>query len=371
MIKQTVRKPLTLGGSLGVASVAALLSFTGIGTADAAVTIDADSKVKIFGDMRFRAEADDSTKQDGTNRDRNRLRLRARIGASFAPNEAWAGKIRLATSSGLGSTDKEGLPTDNQGSPYETMETAGDTADDIGFDTAYIAYTGVENLTLVMGKTPLNFWQTAEVWWDKDDNPEALAAVYQAGPIILNAAYTVIKEGKWDDDWSAILYQAVLNNSFANGMKYTLAAGGAALTAEKEDGTDAFNSMNHWIVGGQLKGNSWRVAFDYIEGDADEENTAYVVHGRYQVTDTIGIRAYFYHVETYATLGDGLFTQDNVPSAENSADNFEGYRLQLDYNIAKNTYMDLRYFDTEIITRGIDGQDSERSRIQLNLNVKF
>ncbi len=358
MFKQPARKSSALLGSLGLASAVVLLSSVNIGTAEAAVAIDADGKVKVFGDMRFRAEADNSTKQDGTDRDRNRLRLRARIGASFSPNDAWSGKIRLATSS-------------SQGSPYETMETVGNTADNIGFDTAYIAYTGVENLTLVMGKTPLNFWQTAEVWWDQDDNPEALAAVYQAGPVTLNGAYAIIKEGKWDDDWSAVLYQAVLNNSFANGMKYTLAAGGASLAAENPDGSDAFNSMSHWIVGGQLKGSGWRAAFDYIQGDADDENTAYVVHGRYQITDTIGLRAYIYHVETYATLGDGLFTQDNFPSAEASADNFDGYRLQLDYKIANNTYMDLRYYDTEIITKGIDGQDSERSRVQLNLNVKF
>ncbi len=359
-MKQTAKSSSMPVGSLGlVASAVALLSIAGVGTADAAVAVDADGKVKVFGDMRFRVEADNSTKQDGTDRDRNRLRLRARIGASFAPNDAWSGKIRLATSSG-------------QGSPYETMETLGNTADSIGFDTAYIAYTGVENLTLVMGKTPLNFWQTAEVWWDQDNNPEALAAVYQLGPVTLNGAYAIIKEGKWDDDWSTALYQAVLNDSFANGMKYTLAAGGATLNAEDiATGEDAFNSMSHWIVGGQIKGSGWRAAFDYIQGDADDENTAYVVHGRYQVTETIGLRAYIYHVETYATLGDGAFTQDNFPSAEASADNYDGYRLQLDYKIADNIYMDLRYYDTEIITKRIDGQDADRSRIQANFNVKF
>ena len=361
MFKKT-RQSSAFPGSLGLAVI--LLSSASIGPVQAAVDLDADGKIKLFGDMRFRAETDDSTKQDGTDRNRDRLRLRARIGVSFAPNDAWSGKIRLAT----GST---------QGSPHETMETVSDikgkepSADFIGLDTALIAYNGVTNLTLIAGKTSLNFWQTAEIWWDKDDNPEALAAVYRMGPVTFNGAYAILKEGKWEDDWSAALYQFVLNNSFANGMKYTLAAGGASLTAEDTNGKDAFKSMSHWIVGGQLEGSRWRAAFDYIEGDADEENTAYVVHGRYQVTDTIGLRAYLYHVETYATPGDGLFTQDNFPSAEASADNFDGYRLQLDYKIANNTYMDLRYYDTEIITKNIDGQDAERSRIQLNLNVKF
>ncbi len=328
-------------------------------TGSAAVAVDAEGKVKLFGDMRFRAEADNSKRPDGTTHDRNRARLRARAGVSFAPNDAWFGKIRLATGS-------------SQNSPYETMQTVGDTADNIGFDTAYIAYNGVENLTLRMGKTPLNFWQTAEIWWDQDNNPEALAAIYETGPVTLNGAYVIIKEGNWDDDWGAALCQTTLTAHFANGLEYTVAAGGGFLDATDPDtGKDAFNSMNHWIIGGQLKGSSWRAAFDYIQGDADEENIAYVVHGRYRISETIGLRAYIYHVETYATPGDGLFTQDNFPSAEPSADNFEGYRLQLDYKTGKNTYMDFRYYDAEIITRGIDEQNTEHSRIQANFNVKF
>ncbi len=366
MIGQKTDKPFRSPGKSGLGSAIVLLSALTANSSDAAVALDREGKIKLFGDMRFRAEVDDSTKQDGTERDRNRLRLRARLGVSFTPNDAWSGKIRLATSS-------------SQGSPHETMETVNDitakgkapSADFIGLDTAFIAYTGVENLTLVIGKTPLNFWQTTEIWWDKDDNPEALAAVYQAGPVTLNGAYTILHEGGWEEDWSAVLYQAVLNGGLADGMRYALSAGGASITAEDSAGNDVFKSMNHWAVSGLLSGSRWRTGFDYIQGDADEENTAYVVHARYQVTDTIGVRAYFYHVETYATLGDGLFTQDNVPSAEATADNFEGYRLQLDYKLATNTFFDLRYYDTEIITRGIDDQDAERSRIQLNLNVKF
>jgi len=129
MFKKT-RQSSAFPGSLGLAVI--LLSSASIGPVQAAVDLDADGKIKLFGDMRFRAETDDSTKQDGTDRNRDRLRLRARIGVSFAPNDAWSGKIRLAT----GST---------QGSPHETMETVSDikgkepSADFIGLDTALIA----------------------------------------------------------------------------------------------------------------------------------------------------------------------------------------------------------------------------------------
>ena len=339
----------------GLACSAMLCAALGMpASAYAAITLDDDGKVNMFGDVRFRAEWDDSEKQDGTTRDRNRLRYRARLGVAFQPNDQWSGKIRLAT-------------TSNQNAPHVDFTTIGDTADtSIGVDIAYIAYTGVNDLTVIVGKTPLNFWQQTEVFWDNDITPEGLAVVYNAGPVTLNAAYAVLEEGGWEDDMTLVTYQAVFGGGDA--MKYTLAAGGASV----DDPLNTLNAESHWVVNGQLKSGAWLVGADYLQSDADEEDTAYVVQGRYKFGDSpFGIRLYYYSVETNATPGDGLFTQDNFPSAEAAADNFDGYRLQLDYKVAKNTSIDVRYYDTEIITEGVDEQDAKRSRLQANFNVKF
>ncbi len=319
----------------------------------AAVPVGADDKVKLYGDMRVRTETDKSEKQNGTDRDRTRMRYRARLGVAFQPNDNWSAKIRLAT-------------TSNQNSPHVTFATVGETADlSIGVDTALIAYTGISNLTLVAGKTPLNFWKQNEVFLDDDINPEGLAAVYKAGPVTLNAAYAYLTAGNWDTGQNngIVTYQAVFQGG--NGLKYTAALGGASVNAH------GYMATQHTMLSAQLKGGAWLAGADYLKSDADAEDTAYVVQGRYKITKTIGLRAYYYHVEGNATLADGGFTQDNFPSAQAAADNFKGVRLQMDYKVDKGTSVDLRLYDTEIITRGIDGQDAKNTRLQLNVNLKF
>jgi len=325
----------------------------------AAVPLGAGEKVKLYGDMRIRTETDKSEKQDGTDRNRTRLRYRARLGVAFQPNDNWSAKIRLAT-------------TSSQNSPHVTFATVGDTADlSIGVDTALIAYTGISNLTLVAGKTPLNFWKQNEVFLDDDINPEGLAAVYKAGPVTLNAAYAYLTGGTWDNKADAdktksvITYQAVFQGG--SGLKYTAALGGASV----DDPANVFNATQHTALSGQLKGAAWLAGADYILSDADAEDTAYVVQGRYKISKAIGLRAYYYHVEGNSTLADGLLTQDNFPSAQAAADNFKGVRLQMDYKVDKGTKVDLRLYDTKIITRGMDGQDAKNTRLQLNVNLKF
>ena len=319
----------------------------------AAVPVGAGEQVKLYGDMRIRTETDKSEKQDGTDRNRTRLRYRARIGVAFQPNDNWSAKIRLAT-------------TSSQNSPHVTFATVGKTADlSIGVDTALIAYTGISNLTLVAGKTPLNFWKQNEVFLDDDIHPEGLAAVYKAGPVTLNAAYAYLAAGNWDKNSGAVTYQAVFQGG--SDLKYTAALGGASVNAP--DG--AFNATQHTMLSAQLKGGAWLAGADYLKSDADAEDTAYVVQGRYKITKAIGLRAYYYHVEGNATLADGLLTQDNFPSNEKAADNFKGVRLQMDYKVDKGTSVDLRLYDTKIITRDLAGQDAKNTRLQLNVTLKF
>ncbi|HHH47363.1 MAG TPA: hypothetical protein ENK51_00525 [Gammaproteobacteria bacterium] len=361
-MKMTKKKTLmaTHGACLRLSCVAAATAaILAPAAALAAVPLGAGGQVKLFGDMRVRAETDKSEKQDGTDRNRTRLRYRARLGVAFQPNDNWSARIRLAT-------------TSSQNSPHVTFATVGETADlSIGVDTALIAYTGVDNLTLVAGKTPLNFWKQNEVFLDDDIHPEGLAAVYKAGPVTLNAAYAWLTAGTWDNKpdadktKSVVTYQAVLQGG--SGLKYTAALGGATV----DDPANVFNATQHTALSAQLKGGAWLAGADYIKSDADADDTAYVVQGRYKIGKAIGLRAYYYHVEGNATLADGLLTQDNFPSAQAAADNFKGIRLQLDYKVDKGTKVDLRLYDSEIITRGIDGQDAKNTRLQLNVNLKF
>ncbi|NOX42900.1 MAG: hypothetical protein GXP19_04085 [Gammaproteobacteria bacterium] len=382
MDQKVVRSPLALlTGVVFRISVAIFIYiiFSLPGTVQASITLDEANKVKLFGDVRFRLERDDRTNSGGTDQDRERLRVRARVGVSAQPDPHWSGRIRLSTQS------------TSLNSPHTTFGTA-DTSKNgnFGLDQAYVAYKPTDPFTLVMGKTAINFWQQNEVFWDTDINPEALAVVYDAGVVTLNAAYVIVAEGSWADDVTITTYQAV-HKGKAGDLKYAVALGGASTSKDENIGRDTngngisdvfgFQSDSNWIASTQVKGGQWRAGLDMLGGNADTEDSAYVLQGRYKLSDKSGLRLYYYHVEAFSLPGDGTFSQDNFPNPGNTGvSNFEGFRLQYDYKISKNTALDIRYYDMERIeptgtlsATASDAliNDQDRNRIQLNINVKF
>jgi len=349
------------------------------GTTQASITLDETNKIKLFGDIRFRFERDDRTNSGGTDQDRERLRLRARAGVSFQPNAQWSGKLRLSTQS------------TSLNSPHTTFGTADTSKNgDFGLDQAYIAFKPTDPFTLVMGKTSINFWQQNEVFWDTDINPEVLAVVYDAGVVTLNAAYVIVAEGSWGNDVTITTYQALHKGNIGD-IKYTVSLGGASTSNDENIGRDTngdgtsdvfgFQSDSNWIGSAQVKGDVWRAGLDILGGNANAEDSAYVLQGRYKLSNNSGLRLYYYHVEAFSVPGDGTFSQDNFPNPGNTGvSNFEGFRLQYDYKISKNTALDIRYYDMERIeptgtlsTTASDAlfNDQDRTRIQLNINLKF
>tara|TARA_R110001583_G_scaffold7879_4_gene38502 strand:+ start:3374 stop:4462 length:1089 start_codon:yes stop_codon:yes gene_type:complete len=354
---------------IGGAIAAALISTTSL----ADIVLDDASKVKIFGDMRIRAERDDSEKADGSERDRERLRYRARLGIKYAMDDNWTGKMRIATNSSSLNSPHVNFSTVKINDDGKAI---GDTNDaDIGFDQAYIAYSGVDNLTLIAGKTPLNFANSTEVFWDADINPEALAAVYKTGNFTFNAAYATIVEGNWNDDIDAVFAQGVYKSNFNQG-KLTLALGGASVDSGK-----VFNAETYTMAMLDWKMSKLRFIAEYIDSDADIEDTAYTLQARYSLGDGWGVRAYWFHVEAFSTIGDGTVSQDDFPNpGSTGVSNYDGYRLQLDYKVNPKLAVDLRLFnmkrleDKSTLPSSVSDaifNENERSRLQLNVNYKF
>jgi hypothetical protein len=349
-----------------VINVALMLSMTAsTGLVQAAVNLDKDGNVKLYGDFRLRAEYDDRTTSAGVSQDRDRFRYRARLGLSYKVDDQWSGVLRLATG------------TSALNSPHITFGTNdGSKNADIGFDQAYVAYKPLSNLTFHAGKTPLNYWQSSEMFWDKDINPDAFAVVYQNGPITLNGTYAMVNEGSWGDDTDVFLYQGVYKGEI-EGMQFKAAIGGAMLDAP----AGTFQAEDHFMINGELRTGPWRFGAEYLKSDASNEDTALVLEGRYKVNEKIGLRLYYFDVEAHAPLGDGTFSQDDFPNpGSTGVSNFDGFRLQLDYKIAKRVDLDIRYYDMQRIvdtaTLGPSASDArfndrDRYRIQANLNVKF
>ncbi len=360
-----------------VVGIIAATSVTVAPTVASAGTKLNDGKVTLHGDMRFRAEHDDRVRANDTSQDRERLRLRARMGVKYKANDQWSGAIRLSTGT-------------NGNSPYMTFNsgTEGEGNADFSLNRAHIDYAPVKGLTLTGGRMGLKFWQQNEQWWDTDRSPDGIAVVYNMGGLTLNGSYIVLDDGvdgSWNKDITAILYQLVFNGKVA-GLKYIAAIGGASLSnadlfLDKAGGAVGLQSDSHTIVSLQAKGDKWLAGADMIQGNADVEDTAIVAQGRYKVTDKVQLRLYYYSVEAFSTLGDGMYSQDNWPNpGNNGVSNFEGMRYQVDFKIAKNTSMDLRYYDGERIVdtatlpaTASDAllNDKDRNRLQLNLTVKF
>jgi len=342
-----------------------LLAGAVTGTSYASITLDEAKKVSLFGDFRLRAEYDDRTRSSGVEQTRDRFRYRARLGVSYKVDDQWSGTIRLATGASALNSPHINFGT-NDGSKNA----------DIGFDQAYVAYSANKDLTLVAGKTPLNYWQSSEMFWDKDINPDAFAVVYNMGSITLNGAYAVVNEGSWGNDVDVVIFQAVYAGKVRD-MKVKAALGGAMLDAP----AGTFQAEDHFMANGELRTGPWRFGLEYLKSDANNQDTAYVLESRYKLNNKVGFRLYYFNVEAHAPLGDGTFSQDDFPNpGSTGVSNFEGFRLQLDYKVAKKVNLDVRFYDMErIVNTGTLGatasdarfNDLDRYRIQANLNIKF
>jgi len=114
-------------------------------------------RFRLSGDIRMRGE---NFTQDGT-QDRNRARVRVRLGLDGQLNEDFVGSIALATGS--------------IGDPTTTNETLTNAFDrkTIALDRGYITYSPVAHswLSLTGGKFPY-LWQRTSVTGDPDLNPE-------------------------------------------------------------------------------------------------------------------------------------------------------------------------------------------------------
>jgi hypothetical protein len=114
-------------------------------------------RFRFSGDIRVRGE---NFSQDGT-QDRNRARVRVRLGIDGQLNEDFVGGIALATGS--------------LGDPSSTNETLTNAFDrkTIALDRGYITYSPVAHpwLSLTGGKFPYQ-WQRTSVTGDPDLNPE-------------------------------------------------------------------------------------------------------------------------------------------------------------------------------------------------------
>ncbi|OAD19406.1 conserved hypothetical protein, secreted [Candidatus Thiomargarita nelsonii] len=375
---------------LRLASLPVLAVFLTVGTMIAPSTAQADmfssDKFTMYGDFRLRLEADwDSQKADGTQRsDRNRARIRARVGLKSNPTDNFTFGVRLRSGS-----------DNNHLSPHITIIDFDDnnTGDaDFNFDKWFLK-AKTNQLWGWVGRNSLPFWKQNEMFWDDDATPVGLAAGYKLGfgaaELALNTAYFTLPAGMHKFSGNLGLGQLVFSTKFG-GNKLTAAAGFLNIDANPDDpdaghsslwDNNGFRDYQIWIGSLQAKagnltlGVDWmHNAEDYSETDPDpftvanrDETDAYVASIIFGKTKEKGdwLLGYYYaHIETLAI--NSSYAQDDWGRWNPQSSNMKGHEVRMAYKHLKFLTIVGRFYLIEDIT---DDQDGKRFR--LDFNYKF
>ena len=352
--------------------------------------------ITLKGDVRLRGETinDDSKKNSqGEDYTRDRLRIRARLGAEGKVEDLKAG-IRLST----GGAD-----------PVSGNQTLGDgfTKKDIRLDLAYIDYSFLgespQEIRAIGGKMeqPL-ITMPDDLVWDQDLTPEGLAAKARFGndfvTLLLNGEGLFIQERDAKKNATGLAGQAAVKFQFV--PEVALTVGGTYLAYQNIQGYDVIdwenknNSYGNSTIPGSVSGTTtnkaWADEFTPVMGfaqldlwlgfpvaifgqaltnpKADTNKNGYmggVTLGKAKNPKTFEVGYSYTKLEKDATLG--MFTDSDRWGGGTDG---EGSKFYGKYQIMKNLQACATFFlDKKKISAADGGTDY--NRFQLDLQAAF
>lgn len=145
----------------------------------------------VKGDIRLRHQMD----WGGSNKTRNRERIRVRLGVEAGIFDNVTAAFGLASGALAGSGDKSPTSTNHT---YEAFNKV-----PVFIDYAYLQYKGISDLTISAGKVKgkTQVWNATDLVWDGDINPDGIALNYNKKfnggvSMFANAGWYVVGEGK-------------------------------------------------------------------------------------------------------------------------------------------------------------------------------
>ena len=351
--------------------------------ADLGLVPDWVNNVKIKGDFRYRHEwTDDETSTD----DRNRHRIRARIGIY--------GKVNDEVDYGFG------LASGNSSTATSTNQDLDGafSSKNIYLDLAYFDYhpENIKGLTILGGKikNPLFRAGKNDLMFDNDVNPEGIALAYATN---LNSNLTVfgkagafyVEERSSDADTSLWAMQAGATYNLPDMEETYVTAGGgyfdygntkgkAALSGfagNKSTDTTTYDSdfdiaQVFGEVGFPVSGLPVKVFGDYLKNTSakSSEDTGYLIGARIGKCKKQGSWQFGYNyrdLEADAVIGaltEGTFAGGGT--------NVKGHTLSLGYQLAKNVQMGLSYFVAERTDSSTD-VTTDHDVILVDMKFKF
>lgn len=340
-------------------------------------------KVKISGDFRYRHEQIDD---EGATADRDRHRVRARVGLQAEVNDEWDLGFRIASGSG---------------DPVSTNQTLEDSFSSkaLWLDLAYFQWGPVPlpGLKVVGGKIKNPFYKVGknQLIWDGDLNPEGIAAQYVTS-LGEHTQWHLNGGGFWVDESSGgvdtSLWGAQTYMKHKLGGSDSLILGASYFDYGNIEGRGDLKSTWHAtknsFYGNTTSASAFASDFDILElfaeygtklgslpvmaygnwvknlSAADGEDTGWLIGCKVNKAKAPGSWEFGYNyrdLEADAVLG--AFTDSDFIGGGTDG---KGHKFGLKYQLNKGIQAGLTYFLNEA---GAD--EEEYKRLQLDLIAKF
>jgi hypothetical protein len=348
------------------------------------------AKTQFKGDVRFREE---TVHNDGVpnNKDQDRQRIRARLGAYSEINPQVDTGIRIAT----GSNDDARSTNQDLNNYFDKKS--------IWLDQGYVDYhpDAIKNLHLVGGKMPQQWVSMGDIIWDSDINPEGLAATYKyplggSTELFGSAGHYTLKDNvdgegvQFKHDLR--LYAGQLGARFAitDSMKMTL---GGSIYSYDNDKNSACPTTGTVTAPCALavNGNSPNETFKLYEGfgqlDFSNLPVPLSLYGQYvnnkdasndQDTGWLtGVKTKLYGFAVDYNYRDvqrnavvGAFTDSDFANGFTGS---RGSKLKVSYELDKNFNLGATYFmaTSDQTNASINKKDSDINTLQLDAEAKF
>lgn len=342
-------------------------------------------KTKLKGDMRVRHESIHiEDEPDNGGRDKDRQRIRARVGAYTQINPEVDTGIRIASGGG-----KDARSTNQDLDDYFTKK-------EVWLDLAYIDFhpEAVSGLHVIGGKMAQPWQAVGDVIWDGDTNPEGAALTYAtdlSGAELFGSAGYFVLDDNVDGEGVQFkhdlrLYSGQIGTRFAATDDIKVMVGGSIYAYDNDEDspagsgfliangntTDQFRLYEVFAtvdLGGllplPLSLYGQYVMNGAARGPDDDQDQAWLVGFATKLLD-IGIDYNYRDVQRNGVVGG--FTDSDFASGYVGS---RGHKLKAKYDLGKNFSVGATYFmaDSDVTSRFAD--DASVNTLQVDVEAKF
>lgn len=334
------------------------------------------AKTQFKGDVRVRQETINIDGQSNS-QDKDRQRIRARLGAYTEINPQVSTGIRIATG---GSSDARSTNQDLDG--YFVKK-------DLWLDLGYIDYapTAVKNLHVIGGKMNQPWVSMGDVIWDGDINPEGLASTYSIplggkSELFGSAGYYTLKDNidgegtQFRHDLSMTAGQLGAKFAPTDNLKVTLGGSVYAFDNDKDSAAlrvngNTTNQFRLYEGFGQLDisglGLPLALYGQYVVNNdsTDDQDTAWLAGVK---TKVFGFGLDYNYRDTQRNAVVGAFTDSDFANGTTGS---RGHKIKVGYEIDKNFSVGATYFLTKADYAVASQRDADANTLQLDVEAKF